>query len=117
MKGWHDEKNMFSYGQYACGSSCHYTQIIWHTTTKVGCAITKCNPLYAWGQGINNAYYLVCFYKDSGNMMGENPYQTGAKCSKCPSGSKCNNGLCSTRSVALYRPSFQRYYGNHGFYG
>lgn len=42
----------------------HYTQLVWRTTTKVGCAIAD--------NGRDE--YLVCRYREGGNVMGESPY-------------------------------------------
>jgi uncharacterized protein YkwD len=45
----------------------HYTQIVWKTTQKVGCARIKCaktRPTYIW----------VCNYDPPGNWIGEKPY-------------------------------------------
>ena len=41
----------------------HYTQLIWHSTTAVGCAIGS-SPTYD---------YLVCRYNPAGNWIDENP--------------------------------------------
>ncbi|MBS1627671.1 MAG: hypothetical protein JSR09_09480 [Bacteroidetes bacterium] len=42
----------------------HFTQIVWRTTTQVGCAIAT--------NGNND--YLVCRYFPAGNWIGEKPY-------------------------------------------
>lgn len=43
----------------------HYTQIVWRTTTHVGCAAYKCK----------NAILVVCNYNPPGNWIGEHPYK------------------------------------------
>ncbi|XP_067679225.1 serotriflin-like isoform X5 [Haliotis asinina] len=92
FKGWFDEKNIYSYGQYSCGASCHYTQLVWATTRRVGCAMKRCEYL---AQATANAWYLVCFYDPAGNKMGKKPYQKGSSCSKCRDDQTCSNRLCA----------------------
>ncbi|XP_046364969.2 C-type lectin domain family 18 member B-like isoform X2 [Haliotis rufescens] len=92
FKAWFDEKNIYTYGQYSCGSSCHYTQLVWATTRRVGCAMKRCNYLSG---GASNAWYLVCFYDPAGNKMGQKPYQRGGSCSKCRDDQSCSNRLCA----------------------
>ncbi|EOA21612.1 hypothetical protein CARUB_v10002025mg [Capsella rubella] len=46
-----------------CG---HYTQIVWRTTTAVGCAREKCDN--------NRGFLVVCEYSPSGNYEGESPF-------------------------------------------
>ncbi|XP_071117279.1 cysteine-rich secretory protein 2-like isoform X2 [Haliotis cracherodii] len=92
FKAWFDEKNMYSYGQYSCGSSCHYTQLVWATTRRVGCAMKRCDYLSG---GASKAWYLVCFYDPAGNKMGQKPYQRGGSCSKCRDDQSCSNRLCA----------------------
>lgn len=42
----------------------HYTQIIWNSTTKLGCALSQT-------QG--KTYILICLYSPIGNKIGEKP--------------------------------------------
>jgi hypothetical protein len=86
-----------SYG--ACsqtsGEVLHFTQVLWATTTHVGCGYTA-------------ACGTVCDYAPAGNInlpsMGSireaNLWQIGTPCSACPSGYKnCDAGLCSATST------------------
>ncbi|ESQ40179.1 hypothetical protein EUTSA_v10015461mg [Eutrema salsugineum] len=51
----------------ASGQMCgHYTQIVWRTTTAVGCARAKCNN--------NRGFLVVCEYSPGGNYEGESPF-------------------------------------------
>jgi hypothetical protein len=66
MQGWIAEKNAFQGLPSATGDNAvgHYTQMIWKSTTQVGCAT-------ATG---NNYDVLVCRYTPPGNVNGQNPY-------------------------------------------
>lgn len=70
LKGWSEEKTLLARmsswedDYHAVG---HYTQMVWHSTTRVGCAI-----------GSNRSdEFLVCRYMEAGNVMGESPYVPG----------------------------------------
>ncbi len=43
----------------------HYTQIVWRTTTQVGCAAFKCG----------STLLVVCNYNPAGNWVGRHPYK------------------------------------------
>lgn len=74
--GWTSEQRYFRPGVFPSVSSSgnwedvgHYTQMVWPTTTRVGCAIAS------------NAHndFLVCRYSPAGNVMGRPvPYVTYA---------------------------------------
>ncbi|KAI1235582.1 hypothetical protein IHE44_0002463 [Lamprotornis superbus] len=79
------------------GAMCtHYTQIVWATTNRIGCAVHVCKQMNVWGEIWENAVYLVCNYSPKGNWIGEAPYKTGRPCSECPPsyGGSCQNNLC-----------------------
>ena len=64
---WNDEKSDFVYEKIGKGFAKygHYSQVIWNTTTEVGCACA---------QGKSGAYYFVCNYNPPGNVTGQKPY-------------------------------------------
>ncbi|XP_046566975.1 GLIPR1-like protein 1 [Haliotis rubra] len=76
FQGWWDEVGQFNYNGASCMNtgSCHYSQVIWAETRKVGCAMKKCRQIPQMPGG-KNIQYLVCFYDPKGNWYGEKPYQ------------------------------------------
>lgn len=58
----------------------HFTQLVWKTTTEVGCGRTFCNgnnDVPGWYEYLEGGYdtdstrYLVCEYFPRGNVIGE----------------------------------------------
>uniref|UniRef100_A0A8C0AS62 Cysteine rich secretory protein LCCL domain containing 2 n=1 Tax=Buteo japonicus TaxID=224669 RepID=A0A8C0AS62_9AVES len=107
VQAWYDEVKDYTYPyphecnpwcpEKCTGSMCtHYTQIVWATTNKIGCAVNVCEQMNVWGEIWENAVYLVCNYSPKGNWIGEAPYKTGRPCSECPPsyGGGCQNNLC-----------------------
>ncbi len=67
VESWISEKQYYSGEPLHDGNwhaSGHYTQVVWHSTTHVGCAQVLCN-----GEMI-----LVCNYAPAGNVLGERAY-------------------------------------------
>lgn len=65
---WAAEKANYNYANNTCNGICgHYTQIVWRTTVKLGCAKNTCAGL-AYGSSI------VCNYGPGGNTGGQRPY-------------------------------------------
>lgn len=86
ITAWHNEVQNY---QYPTGSTNgkevgHYTQVIWNSSYKVGCAMAVCP---------NNIYFYGCQYYRAGNFRGWNPYTEGSRCGMCPS--NCVNKLCT----------------------
>lgn len=107
VQAWYDEVKDYTYPypqecnpwcpERCSGPMCtHYTQLVWATTNRVGCAVHMCPQMNVWGETWENAIYLVCNYSPKGNWIGEAPYQNGAPCSQCPPsyGGVCRNNLC-----------------------
>jgi len=65
---WGSEKNDYNYPSNSCavGKMCgHYTQIVWKSTTEVGCGKALCP---------DNSQVWVCSYEPAGNYVGQRPY-------------------------------------------
>jgi Cysteine-rich secretory protein family len=68
---WIEEKRDFVPGVFPANSRTgdwgdvgHYTQLMWHSTGRVGCAVAP-------GQTYD---VLVCRYREAGNVIGEQPF-------------------------------------------
>jgi len=51
------------------GTTGHFTQVVWTTTTLLGCAVQSCpNGLVGWSAG---RFLMVCRYSPRGNYLGD----------------------------------------------
>ena len=69
IDSWGSEKRDYNYARNSCkpGKQCgHYTQMVWATTTRVGCAMAVCED--------SNDQVWVCQYQPPGNWVGRKPY-------------------------------------------
>lgn len=65
---WAAEAQNYNYARNTCKVVCgHYTQIVWRTTLKVGCALHVC-------PGLKTGHSIVCNYGPGGNLRGIRPY-------------------------------------------
>jgi uncharacterized protein YkwD len=65
VSAWYDEGEKYSY--YNPGFSYrtgHFTQLIWKSSKKIGCAYVSCN-----GRNGTPGKYLVCEYSPAGNII------------------------------------------------
>ncbi|XP_042367146.1 GLIPR1-like protein 1 [Plectropomus leopardus] len=98
IKSWVDEKQEYDYNRNVCTGVCgHYTQVVWASSYKVGCAVQLCtngvkNTVFASKEGV----FFVCNYATAGNVNGRRPYDNqGAACSKCKG--TCEENLCHSQ--------------------
>ncbi|OHC90699.1 MAG: SCP-like extracellular [Sideroxydans sp. RIFOXYB12_FULL_59_6] len=69
VDSWASERSDFDYEHNSCAPSkmCgHYTQVIWRSTTLVGCGAAVCED--------TKEQVWVCRYQTPGNWVGERPY-------------------------------------------
>uniref|UniRef100_W5JYL5 Cysteine rich secretory protein LCCL domain containing 1 n=1 Tax=Astyanax mexicanus TaxID=7994 RepID=W5JYL5_ASTMX len=112
VQAWYDEVKDYSFPYpQECNPHCpftctgpvctHYTQLVWATSSRIGCAINVCYDMNVWGQIWAKAVYLVCNYSPKGNWWGHAPYKHGSPCSACPPsyGGGCRNNLCYKEST------------------
>ncbi|XP_069760421.1 glioma pathogenesis-related protein 1-like [Narcine bancroftii] len=92
IKMWYDEVKHYGYDSQTCSAVCgHYTQLVWASSYKVGCAAQTCP------QGITDfssapSIIFICDYGPPGNYPTP-PYLRGKECSMCPK-DWCENKLC-----------------------
>lgn len=65
LTAWYDEQRFYSYAnpQFSMSTG-HFTQMVWKSTRKVGCALIPCN-----GRHGTPGNYLVCEYSPAGNVV------------------------------------------------
>jgi pathogenesis-related protein 1 len=84
---WISEDSIYDYATNTCNPTAtitecgHYTQIVWKTTTSVGCAIVNCTTGWPFSGTGKDWTYAVCDYAPPGNIvtspgstMPERPY-------------------------------------------
>eukprot|EP00064_Thunnus_orientalis_P002459 superscaffoldBa00000181_g2466 len=118
VQAWYDEVRYYSYPySQECNPHCpfrcsgpvctHYTQLVWATSNRIGCAINVCYNMNVWGMIWAKAVYLVCNYSPPGNWWGHAPYKYGAPCSACPASyaGGCRDNLCYKEGGVERRPA------------
>jgi hypothetical protein len=75
VRSWDNERADYTYASNACapGKQCgHYTQLVWRTSLKIGCATTRCTTNSPFGNG--TWFLTACNYSPPGNFNGQRPY-------------------------------------------
>ncbi|PIA42064.1 hypothetical protein AQUCO_02100129v1 [Aquilegia coerulea] len=67
VAAWFAERSSYDYKRNKCNSNecLHYTQLVWKTSSRVGCARIICN---------SGDTYITCNYDPHGNIRGQKPY-------------------------------------------
>ncbi|XP_037081180.1 cysteine-rich secretory protein 2-like [Pollicipes pollicipes] len=94
IKSWFLEKDIFRFGSSKNNLTevGHYTQMVWYSTHKVGCAWTFCKNAKP-----TPYYNYVCNYCPTGNYVERlgRPYQPGRPCSRCRRSCNSKKRLCT----------------------
>ncbi|XP_042326502.1 glioma pathogenesis-related protein 1 [Sceloporus undulatus] len=91
LTNWYREVQHYDYNTQSCSYVCgHYTQMVWATSYKIGCAVHFCPAVKYFNYP--NAALFICNYGPGGNYPTK-PYKTGAACSEC-NGEPCIDRLC-----------------------
>jgi len=51
----------------------HFTQVVWKSSTSLGCAIVTCAPGTIFDASYGSSQFTVCEYSPPGNVIGEFP--------------------------------------------
>lgn len=72
---WAGEDVGYNYAANTCSGVCgHYTQMVWRTTTAVGCGLRQCTTNSPFPPPFTNWTLVVCNYNPPGNFTGQRPY-------------------------------------------
>jgi len=66
VKSWTDEVSEYSPSNPVAS---HFTQVVWKSSTQVGCAVQSCSGIFAASFGL--AKFFVCEYSPQGNIIGD----------------------------------------------
>ncbi|XP_067856129.1 glioma pathogenesis-related protein 1-like [Heptranchias perlo] len=99
ITSWYNEVNAYAYDSRRCTGVCgHYTQLVWASSYKVGCAAHTC-PSGIAGFSAAGSTIFVCDYGPAGNYP-TRPYLKGKECSKCFK-DRCENKLCRNTTLEM----------------
>lgn len=75
VNDWASEKADYTWATDTCrsGRQCgHYTQVVWRSSIRLGCAQQRCTTGSPFGSGA--WFFFVCDYDPAGNFVGQKPY-------------------------------------------
>lgn len=71
VDSWVSEVADYNYRSNSCAGECgHYTQVVWRSSTALGCGFADCPSIPEFGPG----RLWVCNYSPPGNFRGKKPY-------------------------------------------
>ena len=73
VTSWYSEEADWNYATSAgkgTGSTGHFTQVVWKSTTKLGCGVASCPNIESMGKWAD-VLYIVCRYTPAGNWDGQ----------------------------------------------
>ncbi|UXI69830.1 CAP domain-containing protein [Tahibacter amnicola] len=74
VTNWASEAAQYNYAANSCSGVCgHYTQLVWRSTTAVGCGLRNCTSGSPFAN-FPNWTIVVCNYSPPGNFTGQRPY-------------------------------------------
>ncbi len=75
VESWFSEQEDFDYDDNACAGTCgHYTQVVWRSSVRVGCASFDCEHIQGLPTWFNGGVVTACDYAPGGNFGGQRPY-------------------------------------------
>ncbi|XP_062838709.1 glioma pathogenesis-related protein 1 isoform X1 [Anolis carolinensis] len=108
IEAFHSEIKYYDFSTHKCTHVCgHYTQVVWASSYKVGCAVAFCHKVFKGGE---NMGMLVCDYGPAGNYKGTRPYKAGKPCDECQAKDTCQNNLCRNRKRDQENTSYIHWY-------
>lgn len=74
VNNWVNEKSSYNYNANTCSGTCgHYTQVVWRSSLRLGCAQKTCTTNSPFGASFPTWTFVVCNYDPPGNSGGR-PY-------------------------------------------
>ncbi|HWA72111.1 MAG TPA: CAP domain-containing protein [Polyangiaceae bacterium] len=74
VDSWVSEVKNYNYSANTCSGTCgHYTQVVWRSSTGVGCGVKACSTNSPFS-GSTNWFIVVCNYSPPGNVNNQKPY-------------------------------------------
>jgi pathogenesis-related protein 1 len=78
VASWVGEEQSYDHSTNTCaaGQECgHYTQVVWSSTTRAGCAQATCTTNSPFGSFSGGQWQIsVCDFDPPGNYVGQSPY-------------------------------------------